>query len=645
MLKRFCVQKRHRQDHRGLLGQVRGCPPMFGQSLAPRSRKWRRHLVWPATLLPLLMTALLPAEVSAGPPVSLSGSDFSLDLDEYTEAGAWAALDTSNLDGVFGPHRCQCPENLAPVLQVTSTGQTNVGSSTIGVTFYLGDNCYAAPASCTSLGQASFSASQEGSAPKFNSKTVFEAATGSTSPSCASLTANSTTLWAILTQDGKALSFSLTIDLPVSGDTVGTPTGVTAEPANEGLLVSWAPPADASLVAGYQVLCLPRPATASTAGYESCGIVSNPGTAMITPDDETQLCSAALSATVRSVRVKGLTNSTAYTVAVIAIDPSGGTSAPSSLAVATPQPTISFWDKYKQAGGAASGCSVSRSGAPRVAALACAAIAALIFLFLLHRRREQPSRPRKVAFLSVLLFAPGARAQESLFQDPLLDERSLRVTHDSAFAEPTTPRAESPPEWGFQLGVSPYRPDVDGEFQNGAHPFAETFSSSRHLLSAAELDRYLLRRFGTWGVGLRVGYYRSTAAAFLADGVTRSGDQAELRLIPISLSMLYLADGLPGLRAVPLIPYAKLGLDGTAWKASSTGENSSQAGLSLGWHATAGLMLGLTSLLSSPIVAGAIADPCALFFEWSYAAINGLGLSNALHVGDSTWFAGIAFDL
>ena len=619
---------------------------MSGQSSAPRSHKWHRHLVWPATLLPLLLTALLPAAVSAGQPVTLSESDFSLGLDEYTEAGAWVDLDTSNLDGVFGPHRCQCPENMAPVLQPTSTGQTDIGSSTIGVTFYLGDNCYAAAASCTSLGQASFSGSQEGSAPKFSSDAVFEAATGSTSPSCTSLSAASTTLWAILTQDGKALSFSLTLDLPVSGDTVGAPTGVTAAPANEGILVSWSPPTDASLVAGYQVLCLPRPATASTAGYESCGIVSNPDATIITPNDETQLCSAALSATARSVRVTGLTNGTPYSVAVIAIDPSGGTSTPSSPAAATPQPTISFWDKYKQAGGAASGCSVSRSGSSTpTEALPSAAIVALGLLFLVHRRRKQLSHPRKVALLSVLLFAPSAQAQESLFQDPSLDEPSLRVMHDSAFAEPTPSRADSPSKWGFQLAVSLYRPDVDGEFKNGDHPFAETFSSSRHLLSAAELDRYLLRRFGTWGVGLRVGYYRTTSAAFLADGVTRSGDQTELRLIPVSLSMLYFANGLPVLQTIPLIPYAKLGLDGTEWKASSTGESSAHTGLSLGWHATAGLMLGLSFLSSSASGAGAIADPCALFFEWNYAAINGLGLSNALHVGDSTWFAGIAFDL
>ena len=127
-------------------------------------------------------------------------------------------------------------------------------------------------------------------------------------------------------------------------------------PANKGLLVSWSPPADASLVAGYQVLCLPRPTTASAAGYESCGLVSNSEATVITPDDETQLCSAVLSAKASSVRVTGLSNGTAYTVAVIAINPSGATSAPSSSAVGTPQPTISF------------GTSTSRRAARRPAA-------------------------------------------------------------------------------------------------------------------------------------------------------------------------------------------------------------------------------------------------------------------------------------
>lgn len=590
-------------------------------------------------LLPFLLAALVPVPAQAG-PVALSESDFSLGLALYTEAAAWASLDPNNLAGVFGPHRCQCPVNLAPDLQITATGQTNIAGSTMVVTFYLGDNCFTAPTSCASLGQVIFSDQQQASTPQFSSQAVFAAASGSSSPSCTNLSADSTALWAIVTQEGNPLSLPLSIGLPISGTSVGAPTGVTAQPANEGLLVSWTPPADASLVAGYQVLCLPRPASASAAGYESCGLTSAPGATMLTPADPTQLCSAALPASTTSVRVTGLGNGTAYTVAVIAIDPSGGTSAPSSPAVVTPQPTMSFWDKYKQAGGEASGCSLVRLGASGEGRAVAGAIAILIVAIRLRRRRERPNRARQVAWLWVLLVSSTARAEDSFFQEP-----SMKDTSDAPFAESGASRLGSPPKWGVQIGVSLYRPDVDSEFKDGTHPYADTFSNSRHLLSVAELDRYLFRYFGTWGVGLRSGYYRASAAAFLGDGVTRSGDQTRLRLIPTSLSLLYFANGLPGLRKIPLTPYAKLGLDGTVWTASSTGGSSSQSGLSMGWHATAGLLLGLGWIVSSPTYADDVAAPCALFFEWSYASINGLGLSHALHVGDNTWYAGIAFDI
>jgi len=597
--------------------------------LAKTSRSWSRYAI-----LPVLLTAFLPEPAHAG-PVALSESDFTLGLSLYTEAGAWAALDTSNLAGVFGPHRCQCPLRLGPTLQIAATGLTNMGQSAMGVTFYLGDNCFTAPTACTSLGQVSFSATTEPTTPEFSSAAVFVAATGSATPSCTSLSADSTGLWAVLTQDEKPLSFALSIALPISGATVGAPTSVTAEPANEALLVSWSPPADASLVAGYQVLCLPRPTSPSTAGYETCGLVSAPGATVLTPADSTQLCSAVLSATTTSARITGLVNGNAYTLAVIAIDPSGGTSAPSAPAVATPQPTVSFWDKYKQAGGEASGCSFAGLEASRPEPWA--AIVLLALSVLLRGRRGR--RARQAALLSLLLASSTARAQDSFFQGSEVKDQG-----NEPFAESAPPRLGSPPTWGVQLGISLYRPDVDGEFDNGAHPFADTFSNSRHLLSVAELDRYLFRRFGTWGIGLRGGYYRASAAAFLADGATRSGDQTRLRLIPISLSLLYLANGLPGLRLVPIIPYAKVGLDSTIWTASSTG-SSSHTGLSMGWHATAGLLLGLGWIGSVPVNPDDIAAPCALFFEWSYAAVNGLGLSHALHVGDNTWFAGIAFDI
>ena len=132
-------------------------------------------------LLPFLLAALLPKQRMRG-RFRLE-SDFSLGLDEYTKREI-GSRSTGNVDGVFGPHRCQCPENLSPVLQLTSTGQTDIGSSTIGVTFYRETTATRRRASCTSLGQASFTASEGASPPTFSSNAVFEAAAGSASPSC-----------------------------------------------------------------------------------------------------------------------------------------------------------------------------------------------------------------------------------------------------------------------------------------------------------------------------------------------------------------------------------------------------------------------------------------------------------------------------
>jgi hypothetical protein len=392
-----------------------------------------------------------------------------------------------------------------------------------------------------------------------------------------------------------------------------------------------------SQVAGYQVLCLPRPAQASTAAYETCGLDSSgTGSAVVTPSDQTEVCSAEVSASKTSVRLAGLDNDTSYTVAVIAIDVSGGVSARSPQATATPQPTMGFFQKYQQDGGAAGGCALlphsGRAGLFWVALIA-ALVVALGRIPRRRRRRETAGASMARAILFLCAFSATARAQVA---------RDYQAA-DWPSQSPVSPLPQNP-DWGVEIGVSLYRPAVDSEFSNGTHPFSETFGSSRHLLSEIEVDRYLYHRFGTWGVGLRGGYYSVTGAAFLADG-TRSGDETALRLIPFALSLVYKADRIPGLKQVPLIPYLKAGLDGVAWTTSGTGGSASHSGFTPGWHTAAGLALGLNFLGMGTLNPGALADPCALFFEWDYAAINGLGFGKMLHVGDSTWFAGVTFDL
>jgi len=203
----------------------------------------------------------------------------------------------------------------------------------------------------------------------------------------------------------------------------------------------------------------------------------------------------------------------------------------------------------------------------------------------------------------------------------------------------------SPTEWTFELGLSLYRPAVDSEFGGGAHPYADTFGNSRRLMSEVELSRYLARYHGAWGLGLRVGYFNATTKAVLSDGSGTSGDETALRLLPFALSLVYRGSDLPGFRRAWLVPYAKAGLDGVWWTARNSGGSSARDGLSLGWHVAAGLMFDLGVFGKEAPRPGALADPCALFFEWDYAAINGLGIGHALHVGDNTGFAGITFAL
>ncbi len=597
----------------------------------PRRRRTRIHR---ARLVLLFAAAFAwPAARAQAAAVPLTQDDVALAL--YASEGTSSInLSAGTLGGYFGTHRCSCPVTLSPVVQLTTSGQTNIGSSTIAVNFLLGANCPAAPSSCASLGQVAFSAAQSAASPTFNSSLVFQAAAGSATVTCGSLTAGSTTLWAVLTQDGVALSFPLSMELPIVTTTVGAPTAVSALAADKGILVTWTPPADVSLVSGYQVLCLPRPASASTAGYESCGFETTvAGTAtLLTPADATEVCSGVLSATTTSNRLAGLVNGTTYTVAVIAIDPSGGVSALSPQATAMPQPTMGFYEKYKADGGAATGCALAPS--PQSGRSGWLWIALTMALLIVGGWRWR--RWRKAGGIAIaLVLASGATARA---QEP-------EKINDDWATNPSAQTAGLAPDWGFELGVSLYRPAIDSEFSNGLHPYADTFGTSRHLMSEVEFDRYLGHRVGSWGAGLRIGYCKLTGTATLADGVTPSGDDTSLRLVPISLSALYRADGLPGLRVVPLIPYAKAGLDAMTWTAARSGDSASHTGLTLGWHLAAGLALGLNSFGLGSVKSGEVAGPGALFFEWDYAAINGLGMSGKLHVGDNTWVAGLMFDL
>jgi len=223
--------------------------------------------------------------------------------------------------------------------------------------------------------------------------------------------------------------------------------------------------------------------------------------------------------------------------------------------------------------------------------------------------------------------------------------RGRRTTRGALFPAPTSPRG-----WNLELRFGPYRPDVDSEFADrgqDARPFEQLFSSSRRLMMQLELDRQLSHRAGTWSVGLGAGYYRASAAALSGDLKARSGDETALRLIPLSAALVYRADGLRQRWGSPVVPYAKLGLDCTLWHASDTSQ-ANVDGRTFGWHTAAGVAIDLSPL--DPEAARAMdresgVNQTAVFLEVARYSLDGFGSGAALHVGDTTWFAGLMLEL
>jgi hypothetical protein len=105
---------------------------------------------------------------------------------------------------------------------------------------------------------------------------------------------------------------------------------------------------------------------------------------------------------------------------------------------------------------------------------------------------------------------------------------------------------------------------------------------------------------------------------------------------------------------VPLVPYAKLGLNYTFWKVTDGNgdvatlpQGGRGAGGTAGWQASAGLALQLDIL--DPASMREIDSETGLnhmyvFCEYAHVDASGLGMGNRLHVGDNTWSTGLLLE-
>ncbi len=251
------------------------------------------------------------------------------------------------------------------------------------------------------------------------------------------------------------------------------------------------------------------------------------------------------------------------------------------------------------------------------------------------------------ALAAVLALGPSAQAQFSMTDDFGAEINPQPGVH-----------YHSPKYLTVQLTFGPYRPAIDSEFEGLATPrtpYADYFGNDRHLLMQVEAAYEIWQKVGTISAGLSVGYFSVSGAAPAADhsGVL-TADQSTLRIVPVSLSAIYRFDYYLVRDDFPIVPHAKVGLDWDYWQVTdgngqiaTDGMGGQGRGATLGWHAAVGLAVVIDKL--DPEAAKSFdvemgVNHSALVFEYGHYDVSGLGESNRLHVGDSTWTLGLMFE-
>ncbi|HLK91786.1 MAG TPA: MXAN_2562 family outer membrane beta-barrel protein [Polyangia bacterium] len=606
-----------------------------------------RHARRPVSRALAAMAALVglangPAARADG--TTLASSDFTFVMSRLDGSGNFVALDDSERAAFFSQSRCACPTNYGVSLSLTSAGAAKLASSdTLQAQVMIGSDCDNVSATaCPSFGSTmTLTSSATATSETLLTSDVFD--TLASGVACSALPSSSSYLWAIVRLDGTRLDSEPSLSISLGGSGPTAPTGVAAQTADGGLLVSWKAPSSTSTLVGYQVLCSPGPGSPPTAEYDNCAAAApSGGSGPFATLDASLVCSGLVSVGTTSVRVKGLSNGTAYQVAVVSIGSDGTSSAASDSAAGTPGPTLGFDDIYKQDGGTgAAGCAVA--GASRAGAGALVLVAAL----LLACRRRRRAAPAVGVLVGVIVLAGGGAARGAVPEDggDDLPRLGLAVGGD----EPRL--GASTRGWNLELRFGPYYPDTDSEFASrgqSARPFAEVFGTHKGLLFGLEVDHHLSHRGGTWALGVGAAYYSASAASLAADQTTRTGDETSLRLVPLTALAVYRADLLRTRYGWPLIPYAKLGLGCGLWWLSDTSKASATMGATFGWEAAAGVSLDLSMLDPEAIRTmdqETGVNQLAIFFEVVHAALDGFGSSSVLRVGDTTWIGGLMMEM
>jgi hypothetical protein len=617
---------------------------------------------------------------------ALAESDFTISAQLKTDSDSWADLDASEAKVTFDQARCLCGSTIRFVVSAASSTATSTLSTLLADTgadgegrLYLGQSsgCTTDPTEssygCVLLDQLDALDSLVAKGYWVSSELSVTDLFASASGTCASSLTQYVWLWLDTASDGSADltgASAPSLSLRLDGKAPAAPTALVATPGKEALVLGWTSSSTASAsssdLAGYLVFCAQAdggavfasspydgqyvsPATLATAGLcpNQDGLDASLFTVSFANHAPGFLCSGLIAADQTAYRLKGLTNGTAYTVALVAVDGNGNLSEASDPVTAIPVLTVDFYGEYLNQGGVPVGgyCAIGHDRG-RPGGLAAVAAAVLVALALRRRRRL-----RWCAVVAAIGLAATPAFGQAVFHDDEMPRLQDEVEDAASWASPRSMSVE------FHLG--PYRPDVDAGLDNGATPYATMFGSATRVRYELEVDYEVLQRFGTLAVGVGAGYFRATAHAFVGntDGSStsmRSADDTTFRLIPVSVLAVYRMDLMAERWRVPLVPFVKLGLNYTFWQVTDgngevavSSQGARGAGGTAGWQVSAGLGIPLDLLDRASmreLDAECGLNHMYLVAEWSHVDASGLGLGSRLHVGDDTWDAGLLLE-
>lgn len=224
---------------------------------------------------------------------------------------------------------------------------------------------------------------------------------------------------------------------------------------------------------------------------------------------------------------------------------------------------------------------------------------------------------------------------------------TLALLAIAASAAPAS-AAESRRRGSIELRVNRYRPDVDSEFNGAAKPYEDAFGSGKRGMFRLEVTRSLLKTYGTFDVGVGVGYFEDQGWGRLPADNSVTADRTTFRIIPTSISATYRLDVLPNGFAMPIMPYVRASLERYNWWTSGGAGGTSENGGFKGRGATHGYSFSAGVALLLDLFDRSLArdmdnntgiNHTYLFFDVTKSRIDDFGSSKSLDLSNTGTFA------